>query len=125
MTPRSQLVVAVLVIVMALPAGALVSCRESMIATGKNHTDSYVAGRRSSQVSVISSIADRNQCCELSNAERRPGLPLQSSTTPAVGTPAILVFFGLNAPAIAERTKRVESPRASSPSQPLLCTFLI
>jgi|SRR6266436_95933 len=125
MTPRSQLVAVVLVVVMALPAGALVSCGEGMIATGKNHTDSYVAGMRSSQVSVISSIADTNQCCELSNAERPSGLPLQSSTTPAVGTPAMLVFSDLNTPAIAERTKRMESRRASSPSQPLLCTFLI
>ena len=125
MTPRSQLIVAVLVIVMALPAGALVSCREGMMATGKNHTDSYVAGMHSSQVSFISSTADRNQCCELSPAERPSGLPLQTSPTPALGTPAILVFSGLNSPAIAERITRMESPRASSPSQPLLCTFLI
>jgi len=42
------------VIVMALPAAALVSCGGGMIATGKNHADSYVAGMNSPHVSVIS-----------------------------------------------------------------------
>ena len=124
MTPRSKLVATALVIAMALPAAALAWCGETMIARG-NPADPAVAGMRSSCFTVISSTADRNQCCELSPTERLSGFPLQTSTAPAVGTPAMLVFSGLNFPSIAETTKRMENPRVSPPFQSLLCTFLI